>query len=194
MLSALIVVALLGSAPASPLTVVKEGSAEVQKLLATKGVTVEKLATKADDFVDFAELAKRALGQEWEKLAKKQQDEFSKTMKELLRASYAQKALKDGQGKAQFSYESETVKGNDAEVTTSLLVEKEKVPVVYRLYRADPKASWRIYDVVTDDVSLLATYRDQFRKLIAEKGYEGLLKALKSKRDQLEKNAAPASN
>jgi phospholipid transport system substrate-binding protein len=86
------------------------------------------------------------------------------------------------------------VKGNDAEVLTTLLAGKEKVPVVYRLYRNDAKAAWRIYDVVTDDVSLLATYRDQFRKLIADKGYEGLLNALKSKRDQLEKNAAAPSN
>lgn len=194
MLSGLMLVVLLANASASPTAVVKEGSAEVQKLLGTKGVTVEKLATKADDFVDFAELAKRALGKEWDKLAKKQQDEFSKTMKELLRASYAQKALKDGQGKANFDYESETVKGNDAEVFTTLLVAKEKVPVVYRLYRPDVKATWRIYDVVTDDVSLLGTYRDQFRKLIADKGYEGLLTALKSKRDQLEKSAAPPSN
>ncbi|MHB8873750.1 MAG: MlaC/ttg2D family ABC transporter substrate-binding protein [Myxococcaceae bacterium] len=185
----LVVAALLGGSPGSPMAVVKDGSAEVQKLLGAKGVTVERLAAKADDSVDFAELAKRALGKEWEKLTKKQQDEFSRTMKELLRASYAQKALKDGKGGAQFSYDSESVKGNDAEVSTTIAIADEKLPVVYRLYRADPKARWRIYDVVTDEVSLVATYRDQFRKLIADKGFEGLLAALKNKRDQLEKAA-----
>ena len=49
------------------------------------------------------------------------------------------------------------------------------------------------YDVVTDEVSLVETYRGQFRKLLAEKGFDGLLSTLKRKRDQLEKeNAAPA--
>ena len=192
MLSALVVAAILSGLSASPMAVVKDGSAEVQRLLASKGVTAEKLAAKADDFVDFAELARRALGKEWEKLSKKQQGEFAQTMKALLRASYAQKAIKDGQGSANFTYDSETVNGNDAEVATTLLVNKDKLPVVYKLYRGDAKSAWRIYDVVTDDVSLLATYRDQFRKLIAEKGYDGLLTTLKSKRDQLEKAVAAA--
>ena len=58
------------------------------------------LAARADEFVDFAELAKRAMGAEWAKLNKKQQDDFSQTMKGLLRASYAQKAVNDGRGGA----------------------------------------------------------------------------------------------
>ncbi len=191
MLPALIVFAVLGGAPESPLAVVKEGSAQVQKMLAGKDATVERLAAKADDFVDFAELAKRALGKEWEKLARKQQEDFSQTMKGLLRASYAHKALKDGRGGANFTFDSESVSGDDAEVVTTLVLKEDKVPVVYRLYRAGAKG-WRVYDVVTDEVSLVATYNDQFRKLIASKGYEGLLSALKSKRAELEKPAASA--
>src|SRR5438445_8815192 len=81
----------------SPTAVVKSGNEQIQKLLSAKDTTVDKLAGKADEFVDFAELAKRALGKEWDKLDKKKQDEFAATMKGLLRASYAQKANKDSQ-------------------------------------------------------------------------------------------------
>jgi phospholipid transport system substrate-binding protein len=42
--------------------------------------------------------------------------------------------------------------------------------------------------VVTDEVSLVETYRGQFRKLMQEKGFDGLLGVLKAKREQLEKN------
>ena len=187
MFVAIAIAAALAVSP--PTAVVKDGNDQVQKLLNTKDASVDKLASKADEFVDFAELAKRALGREWEKLNRKQQDEFAGTMKGLLRASYAQKAI--GQGTADVAYGAESVKGNEASVKTTIAVKKDKFPVEYRLYRASEKAHWKIYDVITDDVSLVGTYRDQFRKLIAEKGYEGLLTTLRNKKEQMEKAQAP---
>ncbi|GMU61572.1 MAG: hypothetical protein AMXMBFR34_33350 [Myxococcaceae bacterium] len=177
----------LAAAPSGPLSLVKAADAEVQKVLQSDSPTPEKLAQKADEFIDFLELAKRALGKEWSNLNKKQQDEFSSTMKGVLRASYAQKAISDGRGSAKVEYSDELIEGNEATVKTSLLVKQDRFLVVYKLFRADAKAPWRIFDVVTDDVSLVATYNDQFRQVISKKGFEGLLKSLKAKREQLEK-------
>ena len=43
-------------------------------------------------------------------------------------------------------------------------------------------------------VPLVSTYNDQFRQLIAKKGYDGLLSTLKKRRDQLEAdNKKPVS-
>jgi phospholipid transport system substrate-binding protein len=91
-----------------------------------------------------------------------------------------------GQGKTDIHYAPEQRDGSEAEVPTTFQVKKDKIPVVYRLYQANPKASWKIFDVVTDDVSLVDTYRTQFRKLIADKGIDGLIATLKNKRAQLE--------
>lgn len=178
------------AAPSTPLAVVKNGNDQVQKLIAAADATAEQLASRADDFVDFAELARRSLGREWAKLNKKQQEDFSQTMKSLLRASYAQKALIDGKGKATTEYGAEQITGNEASVGTTLLVAGDKFPVDYRLYRTDEKSPWKIYDVVTDTVSLVEAYRDQFQVLIAKKGFEGLLSTLKARRDKLEKKDA----
>ncbi len=187
----ILLAAWVAATPTAPTEVVKDGNAEVQKLLATNAATVEQLAQKADDFVDFAELAKRALGKEWKKLSKAQQVEFSATMKGLLRASYAQKAIKDSEGgKAETTYGEEKVQGNEATVPTTLQVKEDKHSVVYKLYRPSAKGSWKIYDVVTEDVSLVATYRDQFRKIIADKGFNGLLATLKAKKERLEAESA----
>ncbi|MBL9037585.1 MAG: ABC transporter substrate-binding protein [Archangium sp.] len=192
----LVVVAAFAATP-GPLAVVKNADAEVQKVLQAGNPTVEALAKKADDFVDFFELAKRSLGKEWAKLNKKQQDEFSVTMKGLLRANYAHKAISDGRGNAAFAYGGEAITGNEATVETSLKVKSDVFPVKYTLARGDAKASWRIVDVITDGVSLVDTYRDQFRQVIAKKGFDGLLASLKTKRDQLEKTpvsvAAPTA-
>jgi phospholipid transport system substrate-binding protein len=74
-------------------------------------------------------------------------------------------------------------------VGTTLTVKKDQVSVDYKLYKS-AKGGWRIYDVVTDEVSLVETYQSQFRKLLADKGFDGLLSTLKSKRAQLEKSSA----
>lgn len=188
MLAPLIAATLLAATP-TPLDVVKTGNADVQKAANAPGATVEQLATVVEKFVDFEELAKRALGKEWDKLTPAQRKDFSDTMKGLLRASYAQKAI--GQAKADVKYGNETLKGDEATVSTTVTVKKDQIPVDYKLYKAAGKAgSWRIYDVITDEVSLVETYAGQFRKLIADKGFDGLLSTLKAKRAQLEKSAA----
>lgn len=185
----------LNAAPSRPIDVVRQGNDQVQKVIGREDASVKKLADTVDGFVDFGELARRALGnKDWSKLSAKQKAEFTSTMKDLLRTSYAQKAI--GQKASEVTYDKEQVKGPEASVLTSIAVKASHYPVEYKLYRSGGNG-WRIYDVVTDDVSLVQTYRDQFRRLIASKGYEGLLVTLKSKRDQLEKgearNADPAA-
>lgn len=185
----------LASAPQSPTGVVRTANDEVQAILKTEGATVDQLSQKADVYIDFVELAKRALGKEWPKLNKKQQEEFSTTMRELLRVSYAQKALVDGKSGPAIEYKGEKLSGSEAVVQTTLQVKKDTFPVEYKLYKPDAKSAWKIYDVVTDGVSLVSTYADQFRQLMAKKGFDGLLQTIKAKRDQLAQAAAsPVSN
>ncbi len=187
MIASLIAAVLLTATP-GPLEVVKSGNADVQKVASAPGAKVEQLSKAVERFVDFGELSKRALGAQWDKLTPAQRKDFSETMQGLLRASYAQKAL--GQGKAQVQYGKESVQGNEATVATTVKVKQDEVPVEYKLFRENEKSEWRIYDVITDEVSLLETYQGQFRKLLADKGFDGLLSTLKSKRAQLEKNSS----
>jgi len=186
MIASLIAAVLLTATP-GPLEVVKSGNADVQKVASAPGAKVEQLSKAVERFVDFGELSKRALGKQWDTLTPAQRKDFSETMQGLLRASYAQKAL--GQGKAEVRYGKESVQGNEATVATTVKVKQDEVPVEYKLFRENEKSEWRIYDIVTDDVSLLETYQGQFRKLLADKGFDGLLSTLKSKRAQLEKNS-----
>ncbi|MHA7630972.1 MlaC/ttg2D family ABC transporter substrate-binding protein [Corallococcus sp. M7] len=192
MIASLLAATLLAAAPVSPLNVVKNGNAAVQKAANAPGASVQSLATVVESFVDFEELAKRALGEKaWTGLTAAQRKEFTETMTGLLRASYAQKAI--GQAKADVKYGKESVQGTEATVDTELTVKTDQVPVNYRLYKATPKADWRIYDVITDEVSLVDTYSGQFKKILSTKGFDGLLTTLKSKRAQLEKENANTS-
>ncbi|RKG74875.1 MlaC/ttg2D family ABC transporter substrate-binding protein [Corallococcus terminator] len=192
MIASLLAATLLAAAPVTPLNVVKSGNADVQKAANAPGATVQSLASVVEKFVDFEELAKRAMGEKaWAGLTATQRKEFTDTMTGLLRASYAQKAI--GQAKAEVAYGKESVQANEATVDTKLTVKSDQVPVDYKLYRTSAKGDWRIYDVITDEVSLVDTYSGQFRKILQTKGFDGLLSTLKSKRAQLEKENANTS-
>ncbi|WP_338866264.1 ABC transporter substrate-binding protein [Myxococcus stipitatus] len=191
MIASLLAATLLAAAP-TPLTVVKSGNTDVQRAANAPGATVESLASVVEKFVDFQELAKRALGEKtWNSLTPAQRKDFSETMTGLLRASYAQKAI--GQAQAEVKYGKESIEGSEATVNTTLTLKKDQIPVDYRLYKQSAKGDWRIYDVVTDEVSLVDTYKGQFQKLLSTKGFDGLLSTLKTKRTQLEKENATQS-
>jgi phospholipid transport system substrate-binding protein len=168
--------------------VVKAGHQHVQAVVQSVEPSVEKLNAQADEFIDFAELSKRSLGAQWAKLTKKQQDEFSSTLRAVLRANYAHKILTgDSKGSnSQQQWGEETIDGNEAKVTSVVMALNDRFPIEYRLWRPNESTPWRIYDVVTEDVSLVDTYRDQFRKVIREKGYDKLLETLKAKKASLE--------
>jgi phospholipid transport system substrate-binding protein len=187
MIASLIAAVLLATAP-GPLDVVKSGNTDVQKAAQAPGATVEQLSQVVERFVDFQELSKRALGGTWAKLTPEQRQDFAQTMEGLLRASYAQKAISQGKVLKKVQYGEQNVMGGEARVDTTLVVGGDTIPVKYKLYQQ--KGAWRIYDIVTDDVSLLETYREQFGKLLTAKGFDGLLSTLKAKRAQLEKSGA----
>ena len=177
--------ALLLTAASPPLAVVKAGNTEVQQLSARRDATEAQLAAVVDRFVDFNELSRRSLGEAWNKLTPAQRKTFSSELRGLLRASYARKAL--AQGRTQILYGKEAITGDEALVGTTVVVNRDRSPVDYKLYRPGEGGEWRIYDVVTDGVSLLEVYQEQLRKLLASKGLDGVVATLRAKRAQLER-------
>lgn len=190
MLAHLIAATLLAASP-GPLETVKSGYANVQRVANAPGATVEKVAQAVDRFVDFEELARRALGASWNTLTPGQRKALTGEMRGMLRAFYAQRIL--GNADTEVTYGQELLEGNEATVRTVVTAEGNRIPIAYKLYRpARRRGAWRIYDIVTADVSLLEDYRSQFSQLLAEKGFDGLLAAVKARRAQVDPpTAAP---
>lgn len=189
-LAHLIAATLLAATP-GPLETVKSGYADVQKAATAPGATVEKVAQAMDRFVDFEELAQRALGDTWNNITPTQRKELTGAMRGMLCTFYAQRILSKPDNEV--TYGQELLQGNEATVSTLIMVEGNRIPIAYKLYHAAPKEkSWRIYDIVTADVSLLEDYRSQFSQLLAEQGFNGLLSSIKMRQAQVERlTAAP---
>jgi phospholipid transport system substrate-binding protein len=188
MLAPLIAVTLLAATP-GPLEKVKSGYASVQKVATAPDATVEKLATTLDTFVDFEELARRAMGETWSTLTPAQRKELASEMRSMLRTFYAHRVF--GHGQSEVTYGEVTVQGNEATVHTTVTAKRMRIPIAYKLYReARRPQDWRIYDIVTDNISLLESYRVQFAKLMDTQGFDRLLAIVKTRRAQVEKAAA----
>ena len=75
----------------------------------------------------------------------------------------------------------ETITGSEATVEATLEISNEgrkiRIAMDYKLlYKGD---RWLVYDVITDEQSMLETYRAEFDKIITEKSFDALLKRMK---------------
>ena len=133
---------------------------------------------------NYDEMAKRALGAEWGKLAEQDQREFVDLFKRLLSSSYADKI--EGYTGEEVHYLSERKEDKYAEVRTKIISGKAEIPLDYRM--VSNSDDWRVYDVVVDGVSLVNNYRGQFSKILRTSSYADLAEKLRQK---IEKPKAP---
>ena len=189
----LLLLALTLSATPGPTSILKEADEKMRTLARGPQATTAGFATLAESYIDFPELSKRSLGDEWKRLPENKRAEFVKTMFSVLCTSYASKALVEGKKENLIKYQTEDVSGNEATVRSSVRGADGDTLVVFKLFRANSgknAGTWKLFDVVTDDVSLLEGYRDEFRQIISKKGFDGLLESLKSKQRQQAKNGS----
>jgi phospholipid transport system substrate-binding protein len=127
--------------------------------------------------LDYPEIAKRCLEGTWNTLSQAQRTEFIRMFTGLLQASYADKL--DDFAKSRVSYEGETQKGDAAEVRILVLRANDKIPVKFQLLKKSQ--GWMIYDLIIEDVSLVANLRTEFGRVIKASSYAGLVKCLQMK-------------
>jgi phospholipid transport system substrate-binding protein len=135
-----------------------------------------------DQFLDFEELSRRALSRHWDGLSGKQRTEFVATLHDLIDRNY----LRQIHGKPDYDlkFDKETRTGNESAVhatltTTTSKGKKVTVDLEYRTVYKNGR--WVVYDIVTDDASLLENYRAEFNKIIEKDGFETLLSKLRRK-------------
>lgn len=178
---------------ANPIDALKNANESINKLLGKnykKGSKKEKanqkaLKRKINQFLDFNELARRSLGKHWKIRTKAEQQEFTHVLRTLIEKNYLKQARKNVKHKVE--YGRERVKGNKAIIATTIKIVKNKRPeeisVVYKMRKVDSR--WMVYDVITDDVSIVKNYRSQFNRIITKNSFEHLLKKMHKKAEKL---------
>ena len=131
----------------------------------------------AASLFDFQEMARRTLTRHWTGRAPEEQAEFVRLFTELLEGSYIAR-IESWSGE-KIVYTSEAVDGGFASVRSKIITRRAEVAIEYRLLQRDGR--WRVYDVLMDGVSFVATYRSEFERIIQQSSWAGLMDRLRKR-------------
>jgi phospholipid transport system substrate-binding protein len=192
-MSAAIVLSLAPSrfiAPAwadDPMSVVKTTVNQALEVLRDKQTPLaqrqDKLRQIVSSTFDFTEMARSALGYHWKQITPAQQQEFTTAFVAFIEDSYLSK-INDYSGQQVDFLRSTSEGAQYAQVNTDIVQPKgDAIHVNYRLLQEN--STWKIYDVTVDAISIIANYRNQFNRVMNNKGYDTLISDLKSKQAAL---------
>jgi phospholipid transport system substrate-binding protein len=179
-------------ANSSPMAELKKSNAQLDKVLQknkpnwSPEAELERAEVKklVGSFLDYQELAHRSLAKHWDKLTPKQRDEFVETLRKLVERRYLKQV--HGSPKYNIKYDKEEKNGSEADVTATLNTtshgKKAKVALEYKMLWKD--GHWVVYDVITDEQSMLENYRAEFNKIINKDGFDALMKKMRKKLDE----------
>ena len=148
------------------------------KVESAKGIKKEKLEAIYEQMFDEVELSRRTLGGHWNKLNPAQQQEFIQLYRQVLEKAYIDKILAYTNEKIVFPREN-MLSSNQAEVQTKIITSSKEIPIFYRVILKDD--TWKVYDVVIENVSLVQNYRSQFNSILAKNTPDQLLEILRKK-------------
>lgn len=133
------------------------------------------------DLLDYEAVSQAALADHWAACSEKDRAEFVSLLRKLVERSY-QAGLKRTLN-YEIAYQGEAKRGDKVVVRTSARSrENRRAPEVSIDYSMQQRgAQWVVVDVVTDGVSMVRNYRNQFGRLIEEHGIEGLLERMRKR-------------
>jgi phospholipid transport system substrate-binding protein len=122
-------------------------------------------------------MSRRSLGSNWNEISPEEQKDFTTVFSELLARTYLSKieTVKPGMVKV----ESEQVEGSKAVVKTVVISQGDTFPIDYKMMNRDN--NWRVYDVVIENIGLVANYRNEFSGIIRKDKFSGLMEKLRAK-------------
>ncbi len=126
---------------------------------------------------DYREMSRRSVGKPWKTLDASAQADFTNVFRQMLEYSYGnQLATYHGQ-KVEFT--PAEFKRDKARVRGAVSDASKSIPMEYRLHQT--ATGWQVYDIKIEGVSMITTFRKDFKSIIKKKGMDGLVAILQKK-------------
>jgi len=173
----------LGVAQTGPAGRYLEGQHEQVKRILSRGAdgSSAEIAAIVSGLLDFEKVSEAALGDHWTERSAEERTEFVGLLRTLVERNY-QSQLETTQS-YEIRYGTEQTQGAVVVVeTTARSTENRRAPEVgidYHMKRVGNR--WMVEDVVTDGVSMVRNYRNQFNRIIRRDGWSGLLDRMRSR-------------
>jgi phospholipid transport system substrate-binding protein len=170
-----------GPDPNDPEALLKDRLAAVIRILendeldlAAKEAGINRLVQTVFDFelMSYLTLGKK----QWTQMSPAQRKRFVELFVARLKASYRDKlSMYSGE---KIVYKPPLRKGTKIQIPTELVTPDQHLTILYKMYEKR-KRGWKIYDVEVQGVSLITTYRVQFKEVLSQGTLEDLLQKLK---------------
>jgi phospholipid transport system substrate-binding protein len=162
--------------------------ARVQAVLERSGDSLsatarQEVRVKIDAAFDFEELSRLSLGDHWGQRSEAERSEFVTVFSGIISEKNFDSFV-DYYRDGDIVYDREEIEPPRASVHATVPLEAETVGITYRLLRH--AQSWRVYDLVIDDVSTADSNRRQYARYIEKHSFEKLMSRLKKQLAKLE--------
>ena len=175
-----------------PVALLKQNDIELQKELKKKSRTakdVERLKYLSSGLFNFEKMAERSLPKKTlESISAAEKAEFAKEFQRMIENSSVDKFKNTTFSSSDSTvYEEPKYRKNGAEVWVSIH-SWSKGKDMLMVYKMDKEGnSWRVWDLVIDDLSTTRNYQDQFKSILETKSFAELIKTVKDKADEYAK-------
>jgi ABC-type transporter MlaC component len=144
-----------------------------------------KLKSEVESHIDFAEMSKAILAEEYTKQSNGDIKWFETTLKEIITRSVYPSAPKFLEN-VKITYKKTKSTENDARVSSSVSKKGESTDVDYVLKKINNE--WKVVDVAIDEESWVKTINEKVQKTLKEKGWKGLKDLLTKRLNELKNN------
>lgn len=140
---------------------------------------LDELRVIVNDMMDYGAMARFALADTFDELQTEQQNEFVDLFAKIIRdQSLSQLEIY----RARVEYDEIEVENNKATVSTTAVMDDNRIAVVYRMQRKQEQ--WVITDMSIDDAWTAESYRRSFQNIIRRRGFDALMDNLRRRAGQ----------
>ncbi len=151
-----------------------------------QSVLIDLAEKKVVAHFDFQQMTQLALGRSWSQATPAQQKALESAFRTLLVRTYTT-ALSQSSGETRVDVKTAVLKPGDTEtIVRTLAYEPGRKPVQIDYRMKNAAGSWKIYDVVVENLSLVTNYRSSFQSEIARSGIDGLIRTIESRNQKRE--------
>ena len=182
------------SAAAKPGMISSADAAKAEAFIKTKHNKVRAVLRKPDtpqraqeltkllgEFLDYQRLAELSLASEWDKHSDKELDEFVSLLRQLVERQYQRNMESTLDYKVKWVGTEAIEEGVKVKSSARSVTKKRQPPITIDYSMSPAGEDWQVFDIFTDDVSLVLNYKRQFRRVIKEEGWDGLINRMKKK-------------
>jgi len=178
-----------------PRTTVQSTTSQVIAVLANGGLSVDQKRHKVEEIVyaevDFETLSRLVLARNWSQLSEAQQKQFMEEFRQNLSATYGRNVESYKNEKVRIIEDHAEPRGDWTVRTKIVRNGSDDINVDYRLRQIN--GTWKIIDIIIENVSLVANFRSQFQEIMSNGGPTRLLQVLHEKNEKGEPLKAPAA-